>query len=202
MSNFHEGKVAILNKNNVDTDQIIPKQFLTSIERLGFERALFFDWRYLDNGQRNPDFSLNYHKYRNASVLITGENFGCGSSREHAPWALQQYGFQVIIAQSFADIFYNNCINNQILAIQLKDTSAVIEYCEASDAPICCAVDLENQTINIDGYPSIPFDIDEKTRRKLLARIDFIGVAESYETAIAQFETQLDSNGFQSHLVS
>jgi 3-isopropylmalate/(R)-2-methylmalate dehydratase small subunit len=199
MSNFHTGKLAILNKDNIDTDQIIPKQFLTSIERLGFERALFFDWRYLENGQLNPEFSLNKPKYRNASILVTGENFGCGSSREHAPWALQQYGFQVIIAKSFADIFYSNCINNQILAIKLNDTQSIIEHCEASDKPLNIDIDLLNQTLSIESFPSIRFDIDQKTRNKLLARMDFIGVAEFYETDIASFESRLDPNGFQSH---
>jgi 3-isopropylmalate/(R)-2-methylmalate dehydratase small subunit len=202
MNSFHKGTAAILNKDNVDTDQIIPKQFLTSIERTGFEKALFFDWRYLDNGMPNPDFSLNKTKYRNASVLITGENFGCGSSREHAPWALQQYGFQVVIAQSFADIFYSNCMNNQILAIKLNDTQSIIEHCANSEQPICVNIDLENQTMTFEGLPVITFDIDEKNKRKLLAKMDFIAIAESFETDIYQFESQLDANGFQSHLVS
>ena len=121
MNIFHRGLLAPLDKNNVDTDQIIPKQFLTSISREGFDKALFYDWRYLENGQPNPEFVLNYPRYQGASVLLTRNNFGCGSSREHAPWALKQYGFKVILAGSFADIFFTNCINNQILVITLPD---------------------------------------------------------------------------------
>ena len=119
MSCFHQGLVAPLDKNNVDTDQIIPKQFLTSTSRDGFDKALFYDWRYLGDGQPDPEFVLNYPQYQGASILLSRDNFGCGSSREHAPWALKQYGFTVIIAESFADIFFNNCANNQMLTIAL-----------------------------------------------------------------------------------
>ena len=117
----HVGLAAPLNRLNVDTDQIIPKQFLKRIERTGFGQFLFYDWRFLDNGDPNPDFVLNDPRYQEASILVAGANFGCGSSREHAPWALQQYGFKAVIAPSFADIFRNNCYKNGLLPIALPD---------------------------------------------------------------------------------
>ena len=120
---FKQGLVCPLDKNNVDTDHIIPKQFLTSVSRDGFAEALFYDWRYLGDGAANPEFVLNYPQYQGASILLTRANFGCGSSREHAPWALQQYGFNVIIAESFADIFLNNSVNNGIILITLRKTN-------------------------------------------------------------------------------
>ncbi len=118
---IHTGLVALLDRPNVDTDQIIPKQFLKRVERTGFGEFLFFDWRFLPGGDPNPDFELNLPRYRGASILIAGKNFGCGSSREHAPWALADYGFRAIIAPSFADIFANNCLKNGLLPVVLAD---------------------------------------------------------------------------------
>ncbi len=118
---IHRGKAAVLDRVNVDTDQIIPKQFLKRIERTGFGQFLFYDWRYKAEGKENPDFELNHPSAKGASILISGDNFGCGSSREHAPWALYDYGFKVVMASSFADIFYNNCVKNGLLPIQLSD---------------------------------------------------------------------------------
>ena len=128
----HLGLATPLNRLNVDTDQIIPKQFLKRIERTGFGQFLFYDWRFLDNGDPNPDFVLNDPRYQEASILVAGANFGCGSSREHAPWALQQYGFKAVIAPSFADIFRNNCYKNGLLPIALPDdvTADLMEQIE------------------------------------------------------------------------
>ena len=137
--NQHSGLVAPLDAANVDTDQIIPKQFLQKTTRIGFGQHLFHDWRYLDNAghQANPDFILNQPQYQGASILLTGENFGCGSSREHAPWALQEYGFKVIIASSFADIFYANCINIGILPIILSEEiiTELFQHCLLYTSP-------------------------------------------------------------------
>lgn len=192
---FHQGLVCPLDKNNVDTDQIIPKQFLTSVERDGFDKALFYDWRYLDNEQANPDFVLNEPKYQGASILLTRENFGCGSSREHAPWALKQYGFQVIIAPSFADIFYNNAINNQIVPakVSLQDTDKLFQLTLNNQA-LTFKVDLEQQKIWTDESTFFHFDIAEDVRDRLLKNLDFIGVTEQFSDEIANFENTLLNN--------
>lgn len=192
---FHQGLVCPLDKNNVDTDQIIPKQFLTSVERDGFDKALFFDWRYLDNGQPNPDFVLNFPQYEGASVLLTRENFGCGSSREHAPWALKQYGFQVIIASTFADIFYNNCINNQIVPAKVSEqlVDKLFILCQTND-PIQIRVDLKNQQLLIAGEEAIDFEIAADVRDRLLKNLDFIGVTEEFNEQIQAFEKQLEND--------
>ena len=189
---FHQGLVCPLDKNNVDTDQIIPKQFLTSVERDGFDKALFYDWRYLDNDQPNPEFVLNFPQYQGASILLTRENFGCGSSREHAPWALKQYGFQVIIAPSFADIFYNNCINNQIIPAKISTVQVdkLFNLCQTED-PIELEVDLKNQKLLIKDQPAIEFEIAADIRDRLLKNLDFIGVTEQFEQQIAAFEQGL-----------
>ena len=144
----HVGLAAPLNRLNVDTDQIIPKQFLKRIERTGFGQFLFYDWRFLDNGDPNPDFVLNDPRYQEASILVAGANFGCGSSREHAPWALQQYGFKAVIAPSFADIFRNNCYKNGILPIALPDdvTADLMEQIEAQEG-YRLMIDLEAQQV-------------------------------------------------------
>lgn len=189
---FHRGLLAPLDKNNVDTDQIIPKQFLTSISRDGFDKALFYDWRYLENGQPDPEFILNYPCYQCASVLLTRDNFGCGSSREHAPWALKQYGFMVILAGSFADIFFNNCINNQILPITLPaDTLESLFSLSKSEHNIQVIVDLENQVLKSEKFNPIPFDIRSDVKQRLLSGLDFIGVAEKLNDKIAKFEQRL-----------
>ena len=194
MSVFHSGLMAPLDKNNVDTDQIIPKQFLTSTSRDGFDKALFYDWRYLENGDANPEFILNEARYQGASVLITRDNFGCGSSREHAPWALKQYGFTVILAESFADIFFNNCMNNQMLAIALPSETldklfAVTEQIEQVNVEI----DLENQVIKSEQFDDIGFSIRPDIKQRLLSGLDFIGVTETLNDKIDAFEQQLAS---------
>lgn len=192
---FHQGLVCPLDKNNVDTDQIIPKQFLTSVERDGFDKALFYDWRYLDNGEPNPEFVLNFPQYQGASVLLTRQNFGCGSSREHAPWALKQYGFQIVIAPSFADIFYNNCINNQIVPAKIspEQVDNLFNLCQ-TETQVEMQVDLKNQQLLVTGEAPIPFDISPDVRDRLLKNLDFIGVTEEFETDIAQFEQNLESS--------
>lgn len=192
---FFKGLVCPLDKNNVDTDQIIPKQFLTSVERSGFDKALFYDWRYLDDGQPNLEFVINYPQYQGASVLLTRENFGCGSSREHAPWALKQYGFEVIIAPSFADIFYNNCINNQIVPAKVdeKTVDKLFELCQTGETKQL-AVDLKNQQLLIDNQPAFSFDIAADVRDRLLKNLDFIGVTEEYNQDIEAFENNLQQH--------
>lgn len=189
---FHQGLVCPLDKNNVDTDQIIPKQFLTSVERSGFDKALFYDWRYLDNDQPNPEFVLNFPQYQGASVLLTRKNFGCGSSREHAPWALKQYGFQIVIAPSFADIFYNNCINNQILPAKVSEqmVDKLFNLCQTQEQ-VNLAIDLKGQKILIEGETPIEFEIVEDVRERLLKNLDFIGVTEQFSKEIKAFEDQL-----------
>src|ERR1700741_3952356 len=145
----HTGRVAPLDRANIDTDQIIPKQFLKRIERNGFGQFLFYDWRYLSDGQPNPSFILNEPRYEGASILVADKNFGCGSSREHAPWALSEYGFRVIIAPSFADIFSNNCFKNGLLPIVLpeEDVSRLMSRAQQND-PYPLTVDLERKVID------------------------------------------------------
>ncbi len=193
---YHTGLMAPLDKNNVDTDQIIPKQFLTSTSRDGFDAALFYDWRYLDNGDLNPDFILNEACYQGASILLTRDNFGCGSSREHAPWALKQYGFTVILAESFADIFFNNCMNNQILAIALSEKTLdqlfeISEQCFADKQDIEINIDLQNQKLISSKFEAIDFDIRPDIKQRLLSGLDFIGVTETYSDKISEFEANL-----------
>jgi len=185
----HKGLVAPLDKVNVDTDQIIPKQFLKRIERTGFGQFLFFDWRYLDDGRPNPDFSLNQPRYQGASILLTRHNFGCGSSREHAPWALLDYGFKVIIAPSFADIFYNNCFKNGILPVTL-DENIVEELFKRTEANegYTLTVDLENEEISDDTGWKISFSTDPYRREMLLKGLDDIGRTEQYEDQIRNYE--------------
>ncbi|TMO83974.1 3-isopropylmalate dehydratase small subunit [Pseudoalteromonas spongiae] len=194
MSVFHSGLMAPLDKNNVDTDQIIPKQFLTSTSRDGFDKALFYDWRYLDNGDANPEFILNEARYQGASVLLTRDNFGCGSSREHAPWALKQYGFTVILAESFADIFFNNCANNQMLAIALP--SEILDHLfqvTEQISQVNVEIDLQNQVIKSNHFDDIKFDIRPDIKQRLLSGLDFIGVTETLNDKIDAFEQQLTS---------
>jgi len=161
----HTGLVVPLDRVNVDTDQIIPKQFLKRIERTGFGKFAFYDWRYLEDGVPNPDFILNYKKYIGSSILLTGPNFGSGSSREHAPWALSEYGFKVIISNSFADIFRNNCMQNGLITIELSNDK--IDLLMSNSIKIDnykLTVDLENQKIyDKYGFESI-FDFDEFRR--------------------------------------
>src|SRR5687768_5103383 len=157
----HTGLVAPMDRANVDTDQIIPKQFLKRIERTGFGKYLFFDWRFHDNGSDNPDFELNRPELKGASVLLTRRNFGCGSSREHAPWALSDYGFRVLIAPSFADIFYNNCFKNGILPVRLDDAAVDDLFARAEKYPrYKLTADLESCRLTDEHGLSMSFEVE------------------------------------------
>ncbi|MDP4536559.1 3-isopropylmalate dehydratase small subunit [Alkalimonas collagenimarina] len=191
---FAGGLVCPLDKNNVDTDQIIPKQFLTSVSRDGFADALFFDWRYLSDGSPNPEFVLNAPQYQGASILLSRANFGCGSSREHAPWALQQYGFQVIIAESFADIFYNNSANNGMLLIALSKGNIDSLFNRCSEGPQQWQIDLKNQEIRFGNNAALGFDIDQDVKQRLLSGLDFIGSSEQLAPKISDFEQSRKNN--------
>lgn len=185
---FASGLVCPLDKNNVDTDQIIPKQFLTSVSRDGFAEALFYDWRYQADGAANPDFVLNYPQYQGASILLTRANFGCGSSREHAPWAIQQYGFNVIIAESFADIFFNNSVNNGMLLISLSSSNIEMLFNRCKQGPQQWQIDLANQEILLGNNGAVGFSIDPDVKQRLLSGLDFIGASETLNPQIAIFE--------------
>ncbi|MCX7632500.1 MAG: 3-isopropylmalate dehydratase small subunit [Turneriella sp.] len=173
---------------NVDTDQIIPKNFLKRIERTGFGQFLFYDWRFREDGSENPDFVLNFPQFRGAQILLARENFGCGSSREHAPWALLDYGFRVIIAPSFADIFYNNCFQNGILPIKLPAEQVDHLFKVVAQEPrTIFTVDLGTKTIRF-GNEQISFDLAETLRQKLLLGLDDIGWTLQFEQEIAEYE--------------
>jgi len=184
-------KAAPLDMPNVDTDQIIPKNFLKRVERTGFGQFLFNDWRFNDDGSENKSFVLNQPEHKGARILLARDNFGCGSSREHAPWALLDYGFQVIIAPSFADIFHNNCFQNGILPIRMP-AEQVEELFQAvkKDAATEFTVDLEKKTISYAGK-GLPFDIAEPMRQKLLLGLDDIGWTLQFDKEIAAHERQV-----------
>ncbi len=185
------GIVAPLDRVNVDTDQIIPKQFLKRIERTGFGPFSFFDWRYLPDGSPNPDFELNHPGYQGATILVTGRNFGCGSSREHAPWALREYGFRALIAPSFADIFYNNCIQNGMLPVVLPEEQVQELMRRAKESPgYRATVDLVTQTVSDARGFSASFAVDPFVRERLLNGLDDIGMTLTHEAAIAAFEAR------------
>lgn len=188
----HLGLVAPLNRLNVDTDQIIPKQFLKRIERTGFGQFLFYDWRFRDNGDPNPDFVLNDPRYQEASILVAGANFGCGSSREHAPWALQQYGFKAVIAPSFADIFRNNCYKNGLLPIALPDdvTAALMAQIEAQEG-YRLMVDLEAQQVIQPDGTSHAFEIGDFEKHCLLNGLDEIGWTLRFDEQISAYEGRI-----------
>ena len=189
------GVVAPLDRVNIDTDQIIPAIFLKRIERSGFEDCLFFSWRFNEDGSDKSDFVLNQPEYRNASVLVAGHNFGCGSSREHAPWALRDYGIRCVIAPSFADIFYNNCFKNGVLPLRMseEDVRAIMDKA-ASKPGVNLTVDLEGQRVwDEDEEISIPFDIDAARRHNLLNGLDDIGLTLQFEDKIADYEARLSS---------
>ena len=183
---------AKLDQVNVDTDQIIPKQFLKKIERTGFGIHLFNDWRFLDDaGQKiNPDFTLNQSRYQGAQILVAGDNFGCGSSREHAPWALLDYGFRSIIAPSFADIFYNNCSKNGILLVALLEASVQQLFTEIEENVGCeLTVDLPNQKVQSPKGLEFSFEIDPFVKHRLLYGLDDIGWTLQYQSEIESFES-------------
>lgn len=194
----HVGLVAPLDRANVDTDAIIPKQFLKSIKRSGFGPNLFDEWRYLDVGEPgqdcsrrplNPDFVLNQARYKGASILLARENFGCGSSREHAPWALEDYGFRALIAPSFADIFYNNCFKNGLLPIVLD--AAVVDRlfkeCEATEG-YALTVDLDKQTVTTPAGEVLAFEVDAGRKYRLLNGLDDIGLTLLHSDKIRAYE--------------
>ena len=185
----HTGLAAPLARPNVDTDQIIPKQFLKRVERTGFGQFLFYDWRFLPSGEPNVEFELNDPRYQGASILIAGKNFGCGSSREHAPWALADYGFRAIIAPSFADIFANNCLKNGLLVVvltepevaELTNRAKTIDRYEPT-------VDLENKIVSDKSGFSAQFEIGDFQRQCLLEGLDDIGLTLQHEEAITTYE--------------
>ena len=177
--------VTPLDEINVDTDQIIPKQFLKLVTKSGFGKFLFFDWRYDKDERKKPDFVLNDPRYQSSQILITGENFGCGSSREHAVWALQDFGFTVIIAPSFADIFYSNCFKNGVLPIVL-DEQTVKKLLQETDPLV---INLEDQSI-ITSSEKISFEIDSYKKKILLEGLDDIAQTLQYEDKISEFEKQ------------
>jgi 3-isopropylmalate/(R)-2-methylmalate dehydratase small subunit len=185
MEKFHKVKsiVTPFDKVNVDTDQIVPKQFLKLIQKTGFGKYLFYNWRFNKNQTPNSDFILNDPKYKDSKILVTRDNFGCGSSREHAVWALQDYGFSVIIAPSFADIFYSNCFKNGLLAIIL-DSETVDSLLQMQKE---IEVDLKNQTIKTDTEV-ISFQIDDYKKHNLLEGLDEIAMTLKYEDKISEYE--------------
>ena len=184
----HTGTAALLDRDNVDTDQIIPKQFLKRTERTGYGDCLFFNWRFDASGKPNPDFALNAPQYAGASILIAGKNFGCGSSREHAVWALRDYGFRCIIAQSFADIFANNCVKNGLLTIALRPSG--IARLKERDAAGRYRLTVDLERFEITGYGGFMahFEIDPFRRTSLLEGLDEIGATLKHEAEIAAYE--------------
>ncbi|SUD90031.1 3-isopropylmalate dehydratase small subunit [Psychrobacter phenylpyruvicus] len=199
--NTQTGIVCPLDRSNVDTDQIIPKQFLKSIKRTGFGVNLFDDWRYLDEGfpgqdhskrPINPDFVLNKPRYQGATILLARDNFGCGSSREHAPWALSEYGFRTVIAPSFADIFYNNCFKNGMLPIVLPEEQVdeLFEACFANEGYELTA-DLERQVVVTPEGKEFPFEVDEFRKHCLLNGLDDIGLTLQQQDAIEAYEAKM-----------
>jgi 3-isopropylmalate/(R)-2-methylmalate dehydratase small subunit len=185
----HTGLVVPLDRVDVDTDQIIPKQFLKSIARTGFEAGLFFDWRFRPDGTPNPDFVLNKPEYAGGSVLVSGRNFGSGSSREHAPWALQQFGFRAVIAPSFGDIFRNNCYQNGLLPVALPENIVRQLLDRAENEPgYKLSIDLENQTVADERDTLAAFDIDPAVKHRLLNGLDDIGMTLQHAQDIAAFE--------------
>ena len=197
----HTGLAVPLDRINVDTDQIIPKQFLKRIERTGFGQFLFYDWRFTGDGLPDRGFVLNEDRYRDATILVTGDNFGCGSSREHAPWALQDYGFRVIIAPSFADIFYNNCFKNGLLPVVLPgDTVRRMLRNAAEQYPCSVSVDLERQVVIEPGSATDPtgatepggashrFEVDPFLKHFILEGLDEIGWTLQFEDDISAYE--------------
>jgi 3-isopropylmalate/(R)-2-methylmalate dehydratase small subunit len=184
------GKVAPLDRANIDTDQIIPKQFLKRIERTGFGEFLFYDWRRGQGGSEDPQFFMNQPRYRGASVLVTGKNFGCGSSREHAVWALEDFGLRAVIAPSFADIFANNCAKNGVLTVVLGEEEVAEITRRATEVPdYALTVDLESRQVYDPRGLSAAFSIDDFTRHCLLEGLDDIGLTLQHQAEIAAYES-------------
>ena len=197
MSGFqqHTGLVVPLDTANIDTDAIIPKQFLQKVNRIGFGKHLFHDWRFLDDAgeQPNPEFVMNAPRYQGASILLARENFGCGSSREHAPWALADYGIQVMIAPSFADIFYGNSINNQMVPVRLteREVDEIFQFVEPNEGAEV-TVDLEEMKVSANGK-EYSFEIDEFRRHCLLNGLDNIGLTLQHADKISAYEEKIPS---------
>ena len=191
--NKHTSIAASMNRANVDTDQIIPKQFLKKVERTGFGQHLFHDWRFTDDAGQidNPEFELNNPNFKGAKILVAGDNFGCGSSREHAPWAIEDYGFNTIISTSFADIFYNNCFKNGILPIVASpaDSDALMAEINANEG-VEFTVDLENQKVTTPGGLTINFEIDAVRKSNLALGLDDIGQSMQHVDIISEYETK------------
>jgi 3-isopropylmalate/(R)-2-methylmalate dehydratase small subunit len=186
---IHKGRVAPLYRANVDTDQIIPKQFLKRIEKTGFGEFVFYDWRRLPDGSLDPKFPLNQPQYNHASILVTDKNFGCGSSREHAVWALADFGFRAVIAPSFADIFANNCVQNGVLTVVLPENQVAEIASRAKDFPdYHLTVDLEQKKVYDEAGLSASFQIDDSVRHRLLEGLDDIGLTLRREAEIAAYE--------------
>ncbi len=190
----HTGRLAPLDRVNVDTDQIIPKQYLKTVHRTGLKEGLFADWRTRPDGSPNPDFFMNHPRYAGATILLTRDNFGCGSSREHAPWALLDYGIRVILAPSFADIFYNNCLQNSLLPIILKsqDIQGLFDDVQADDPSnaLHMTIDLASQTISTTRQATFSFSIDPFRKHCLLEGLDAIGLTLRRERDIADYEAR------------
>jgi 3-isopropylmalate/(R)-2-methylmalate dehydratase small subunit len=187
-----KGIVALLDLPNVDTDQVIPKQFLKRIERTGFGQFLFYDWRFIDGTTPNPDFEMNQERYRGAKILVTRANFGCGSSREHAPWALLDYGFKCVIAPSFADIFYNNCFKNGMLPVQLSEEQVEQIFRSVRQIPgYQLSINLTTKQIRSEDGLQFNFEVDEFRRYCLLNGLDDIGLTLQQEKKIREYETRM-----------
>ncbi len=187
----HTSVAALMNRSNVDTDQIIAKQFLKKVERTGFGQHLFHDWRFNEDGTPNPDFELNNPKFAGAKILVAGDNFGCGSSREHAPWAIDDYGFNTIISTSFADIFYNNCFKNGILPIVVDaDTLKALMAEISANEGVEFSIDLEDQSVSTPGGININFDIDGFRKHNLLEGLDDIGLTLAQTDKIDAYEVK------------
>jgi 3-isopropylmalate/(R)-2-methylmalate dehydratase small subunit len=184
----HTGLAAPLDRVNVDTDQIIPKQFLKTIKRTGLREGLFYDWRRKKDGSQDPEFFLNQPRYKNATILLTRDNFGCGSSREHAPWALLDQGFRCVIAPSFADIFYNNCFQNGILPVVLKADEVQALFKGVAKEGYQLTVDLAAQTVATPDGSTYRFDIDPFRKDCLYKGLDAIGLSLQHDSAIAAYE--------------
>ena len=187
--NKHESVAALMNRSNVDTDQIIPKQFLKKVERSGFGIHLFHDWRFNEDGSDNAEFELNKPVFKDAKVLVVGDNFGCGSSREHAPWAIADYGFNTIISSSYADIFYNNCFKNSILPI-IADKGQLARLMDeiSANEGVRFIVDLENQELTTPAGNGFKFEVDPFRKNNLLHGLDDIGLTLQHTDEIDQYE--------------
>ncbi|MBD3108408.1 3-isopropylmalate dehydratase small subunit [Bacillus sp. AGMB 02131] len=185
---IYKGKTAVLNRANVDTDQIIPKQFLKRIERTGFGQFLFYNWRFNDDGTEREDFELNRPEVKDSTILIAGDNFGCGSSREHAPWSLLDYGFKIVISSSFADIFHQNCLKNGILPIKLSEEELEQLMEEAQVPGYALEVDLPNQVVKSDKGFQASFDIHPYWKEMLVNGWDEISITLQYDGHISEYE--------------